>query len=126
MTTPTIIQFLHEIAQILLTRDGPKLQAYLVLEPPLAPLYQVLVTELQQNYPQGTEERLEAQCKALLPEYDEEQEELGGAWTAFVAFLVQYFAFLRDVDAGQLVETHDLLKGLLKYVPSASKGLGFG
>lgn len=116
MTTPTTIQFLQEIARILSTKDGPKLQAYLLLEPPLPPLYQVLVSELRQTYPPGTEERLEAQCKALLPEYDEEQEEVGGAWTAFVAFLVQYLAFLRDVDAGQLVETHDLLKALLKYV----------
>ena len=116
MTTPTTTQFLHEIAQILLAKDGAKLQAYLLLEPPLPPLYHVLVTELQQTYPPGTEDRLEAQCKAALPEYDEEKDEVGGAWTAFIAFLVQYFAFLRDVDAEQLVETHDLLKGLLKYV----------
>ena len=116
MTTPTTTHFLNEIAKILLTKDGPKLQAYLLLEPPLPPLYQVLLSEIQQAYPPGTEERLEAQCEALLPEYDEAQEESGGAWTAFVTFLVQYFTFLRDVDAGQLVETHDLLKALLKYV----------
>lgn len=116
MTSPTTTQFLHEIAQILHTKDGPNLQAYLLLEPPLPPLYQVLIAELQQAYPPGAEESLEARCKALLPEYDEEKEEAGGAWTAFVTFLVQYFAFLRDVDAGQLVETHDQLKGLLKYV----------
>ena len=52
-------------------------------------------------------------CKSLLPDYDEDKEE-GGAWTPFVSFLVQYFTFLRDVNAEQLVETHDALKGLLK------------
>lgn len=116
MTTPITTQFLQEIAQILYAKDGPKLQAYLLLEPPLPPLYQALISELQQAYPPGSEDALQAQCKALLSEYDEEQEDDGGAWTAFVTFLVQYFAFLRDVDPGQLVETHDMLKALLKYV----------
>ncbi|MCJ1364393.1 hypothetical protein MMC16_003503 [Acarospora aff. strigata] len=116
MSTPTIDLFLSEIAQILLTKDGSKLQSYLILEPPLPPQYTVLTTELRQSYPAGTEAQLEGKCKSLLPEYDEERVEgdgEGGSWTAFVTFLVSYFAFLRDVDAGRLVETHDQLKSLL-------------
>ncbi|KAI9877668.1 MAG: hypothetical protein M1830_003148 [Pleopsidium flavum] len=112
MATPTTENFLAEIAGILRENNGARLHDYLILEPPLPPLYNVIVSELRQAYPQGTEEKLEAKCKALLPEYDEERDE-GGSWTPFILFLVQYFTFLRDVSVEHLVETHDLLKGLL-------------
>jgi len=113
MATPTIENFLVEIAGILRENNGAKLQDYLILEPPLPPLYNIIVTELRQAYPQGAEDRLETKCKASLPEDDEEKDE-GGSWTPFILFLVQYFTFLRDVNVEHLVETHDLLKGLLK------------
>lgn len=113
MGTPTIESFLSEIAGILRDKNGAKLQDYLILEPPLPPLYGVIVNELRQVYPPGAEERLEAKCKATLSEYDEDGDE-GGSWTPFILFLVQYFTFLRDVNVEQLVETHDLLKALLK------------
>ncbi len=113
MAAPTIDQFLTEIASILRSKDGSKLQDYLILEPPLPPQYTVLVNELRQVYSGGSEGRLELKCKSLLPDYDEEMEG-GVAWTPFVSLLVQYFTFLRDVNVEQLVETHDMLKGLLK------------
>lgn len=119
-TTPTIDQFLSEIALILRAKDGAKLRDYLILEPPLPPLYEVIVAELRQAYSQpGAEERLEAKCRAGLPEYDDtaaaaaEKEEVV-AWPVFVSFLCQYFLFLRSVNPEQLVETHELLKALLK------------
>lgn len=115
MSTPTIDKFLGEVARILREKNGAQLQDYLILEPPLPPLYNIIVSELRQTFPASTQDALEAKCKALLPE-DEEGDE-GGSWTAFIAFLVQYFAFLRDVNVDHLVETHDMLKALLKYAP---------
>ncbi|KAL9118872.1 MAG: hypothetical protein Q9187_004572 [Circinaria calcarea] len=112
--TPTLDQFLGEISQILRDKDGAKLQDYLVLEPPLPPLYLTIVSELRQTFPTGNEDSLEAKCNKFLPQ-DEEGDQ-GGSWTAFISFLVQYFVFLRDVNPDQLVETHDMLKALLKLV----------
>lgn len=113
MSTPTLDKFLREVARILQQKNGVQLQNYLILEPPLPPLYNIIVNELRQTFPANKQDALEAKCKALLPE-DEEGDE-GGSWTAFISFLVQYFAFLRDVNVDQLVETHDMLKALLKY-----------
>ena len=110
----TIDKFLSDINQILRSKNGLKLQNYLVLEPPLPPLYNVIVQELRQNFPANKQGALEAKCKKSLPEYDE--GELGGSWTSFISFLVQYFVFLRDVNIEQLLETHDMLKSLLQFV----------
>ena len=110
----TIDQFLTEIANILRTKDGPKLCDYLVLEPPLPPLYNIIVTELRAIYGPSKQNALESQCKKLLPEDDE--GEAGGSWTAFISFLVQYFVFLRDVNVNHLLETYNMLKSLLKSV----------
>ena len=111
----TIDQFLSEINQILRSKNGQKLGDYLVLEPPLPPLYGVIVNELRGNFPASKQDALEAQCKKRLPEY--EDGEVGGSWTNFISFLVQYFVFLRDVNVEQLLETHDMLKLLLQFVP---------
>ncbi|MCJ1284655.1 hypothetical protein MMC26_003990 [Xylographa opegraphella] len=108
----TIDQFLSEINQILRSKNGPKLCDYLVLEPPLPPLYNVIVNELRQNFPISKQDALEAQCRKRLPEYDE--GDVGGSWRSFISFLVQYFVFLRDVNVEQLLETHDILKALLQ------------
>ena len=112
MPTPTTDQFLAEIAIILREKNGARLEAYLIVEPPLPPLYNAIVSELQQSFPIGSQDRLEAKCAKALPEDHEGAE--GGSWTALNSFLVQYLSFLRDVSIDQLVETHDLLKALLK------------
>ena len=111
MSTPTLDQFLPGIAQILRTRDGPKLQDFLAIEPPLPPIYHTLANELRQSFPQDQSKALEQKCEASLPQSDGDQP---GAWPAFVSFLVQYFLFLRDVNPEQLVETHEKLKALLR------------
>ena len=113
MSTPTIDQFLEEIAHILQAKDGLKLQQYLVIEPPLPPIYSALVNELRRFYPEVSQDQLEKRCSNMLPE--DEEGAVGGSWPAFISFLVQYFAFIRDVNPDQLVETHDMLKSLLKY-----------
>ena len=112
----TIDAFLSELNQILREKNGAKLQDYLVIEPPFATVYRAMVAELRQNFPTENQDSLEAKCKKLLPEDDESGP--GGSWTAFISFLVQYFAFIRDVNVEHLVETHDMLKALLKSAPN--------
>lgn len=112
MSSPTIDKFLGEIARILREKNGNQLQDFLLLEPPLPPLYNLIVTELRQSFPAGSQDALEAKCKSFLPESEEGDD--GGSWLSFISFTLKYFAFLRDVDVNDLVETHDMLKGLLK------------
>ncbi|MCJ1249300.1 hypothetical protein MMC30_006523 [Trapelia coarctata] len=107
----TIDAFLTELNQILRAKNGAKLQDYLVIEPPFSSVYSAMVAELRQNFPSENQDALEVKCKQLLPEDDESGA--GGSWTAFISFLVQYFAFIRDVNVDHLMETHDMLKALL-------------
>lgn len=117
MSPPTIDKFLGEIIKILLARNGTQLQQYLIIEPPLPPLYDQIVGELKQVYPASSQAALEAKCKSFIPERDE--DEPGGSRIPFISFMVKYFAFLRDVNVDNLVETHDMLKALLKCVSRA-------
>lgn len=114
MSTPTIDKFLGEIARILREHNGSQLQDYMVLEPPLPRLYNQIVTELKQIYPEFQQARLEKKVNDFIPEYEERDD--GGSNTSFITFVIKYFTFLRDVNVNQLVETHDMLKSLLKSV----------
>ena len=112
MASPTLDRFLGEIARILVAKNGGELQDYLLLEPPYPPLYQAIVSELQQVFPKGRDDALENKCKSLLPE--DEEGERGGTWSPFNTFIMQYFNFIRDVNPQQLVQTYEQLKSLLK------------
>ena len=114
MSPPTLDQFLGEIAGIIKEKNGTQLQEYLIYEPPLPPLYNKIVSEIKQFYPLSSQKALENKCISFIPEYDEGDE--GGSRTSFVMFMVKYFAFLRDLNIENLIETHDLLKALLKCV----------
>lgn len=114
MSPPTLDQFLGEIAGIIKEKNGTQLQEYLIYEPPLPPLYNKIVSEIKQFYPTNSQKALENKCISFIPEYDEGDD--GGSRTSFVMFMVKYFTFLRDVNVDNLIETHDLLKALLKYV----------
>lgn len=120
MASSTIDKFLEEVRGILREKDGNKLQDVMLLEPPLPPSYHLLIGELRQSFPPGDEEDdvLGAKCASLLPEYDADADEQdgGGSSPAFTTFAAKYFEFLRDVDVDALVETHDMLKNLLKFV----------
>lgn len=117
MSPPTLDQFLGEIAGIIKEKNGAQLQQYLIYEPPLPPLYNKIVSEIKQFYPSTSEKALENKCISFIPEYDDGDD--GGSRTSFVMFMVKYFAFLRDVNVDNLIETHDLLKALLKCVTLA-------
>lgn len=111
MSSPTLDQFLKEIGTILRAKDGARLQDVLVLEPPFAPIYETLINEVRQNFPENKQNLLEQKCDRTLPKED---GTTGGSWPSFITFLVQYFVFIRDVDVSDLVRTHEDLKALLK------------
>ena len=121
MSPPTLDQFLAEIAEIIKKKNGVQLQEYLIYEPPLPPLYNKIVMEVKQFYPPNSQKALENKCISFIPEYEEGED--SGSRTSFVMFLVKYFAFLRDVNTDNLIETHDLLKALLKCVVSSRPGI---
>lgn len=112
MVTETIDRFLGEIARIVKEKDGAGLQQYLVIEPPLPPLYGQIVMELKQTFPIFNEGALEKKCIEFIPDYEEGED--GGSRISFISFLVKYFVFLRDVDSNNLIQTHSMLKALLK------------
>ncbi|KAL9632198.1 MAG: hypothetical protein Q9164_005471 [Protoblastenia rupestris] len=114
MSPPTIDKFLGEIARIIQEKNGGQLQDFLIIEPPLPPLYNQIVSELRQAYPPSSQDALENKCKSFITEYDEGED--GGSRASFITFMVKYFTFLRDVNVENLVNTHDMLKALLKYV----------
>ena len=113
MVCPTIDQFLSEIASLLKDKNGEKLRDYLLIEPPLPRLYNVIISELKQYFPRSIDPGiLEKKCRDFIPEYEEGED--GSSLLSFITFVVKYFVFLRDVNVDQLVETHDMLKTLLK------------
>lgn len=122
MAFSTIDNFLEEVRGLLHERDGIKLQDVMLLEPPLPPSYRLLVGELRVLFPEGSEDALLAKCASFLPEFDADYEDRDGGG-AFASFAVKYFAFLRDVDVDDLVETHDMLKNLLKFVKRKAQPL---
>lgn len=108
--TPVLDEFLRSVAELIQTRDGAKLQDYLQLEPPLSDIYQRMIHELRQRYPgpQGDNELLQ-RCENLVP-----HTKGSSSWSAFPTFMKLYFAFIRDVNLENLLETYNLLKSLLK------------
>lgn len=108
--TPTLDNFLAEIASIVQSRNGQKLQDFLQLEPPLSQIYQTLVQELRGRYPAGRDSDLDTRCDALVPK---DPSDGMSVWSAFPVFMKQYFTFLRDLNIENLLETYNMLKALL-------------
>ncbi|KAL4916180.1 hypothetical protein BDW62DRAFT_186956 [Aspergillus aurantiobrunneus] len=116
-------RFLTSLAEIVRDRDGAKLQDFLQIEPPLPDAYGQMVNELRQQYPNGSpkEADLLRRCEGLVP-----KSKGGSSWTAFPTFLKLYFSFLRDVNVENLLETYDMLKGLLNQCVMALGDSQFG
>jgi hypothetical protein len=108
--TPILDQFLRSVTDLVQNRDGAKLQDFLQIEPPLSDIYQQMIQELRQRYPSphGDNELLQ-RCEGLVP-----RTTGTSSWTAFPTFMKLYFAFLRDVNVDNLLETYNRLRGLLK------------
>ena len=118
MASPTLNKFLGEVARLMKEKNGAQIQNYLHYEPPWPPLYEQMVTELRNAYPAVQQSNLANMCSEKLPA--EEEGDGGGSFTSFVSFLAGYFAFIRDVDISQLLDTHDRLKALLGLVRDSS------
>jgi hypothetical protein len=101
--------FLAGIADLVKSRDGAKLQDFLQIEPPLPDIYRQMVDDLRQHYPAERDAELQRRCEGLVP-----RTRGGSSWSAFPTFMRLYFAFLRDVNVDNLLETYKILKGLLK------------
>ncbi|KAL4926399.1 uncharacterized protein BDV17DRAFT_283340 [Aspergillus undulatus] len=116
-------RFLTSLAEIVRDRDGAKFQDFLQIEPPLPQVYSEMVNELRQKYPNGSpkEADLLRKCEVLVP-----KSKGGSAWTAFPTFMKLYFSFLRDVNVENLLETYDMLKGLLNQCVIALGDSQFG
>lgn len=108
--TPVLDRFLSGLAELVRNRDGAQLQDFLQIEPPLSEIYQQMVEELRQRYPNGSQKEVDLlrRCEALVP-----RSKVGSSWTAFPTFMKLYFTFLRDVNVENLLETYNLLKGLV-------------
>ncbi|KAK7516019.1 uncharacterized protein IWZ02DRAFT_458186 [Phyllosticta citriasiana] len=126
--TQTADKFLHEVGNILKTKDGERLQDYLVFEPQggtYPPIYTQMIGEIRESFPRGTEDALEEKCSRALPELLELED--GSSWSAFIRFIAQYFCFLRDLDVQNLatkqMEAYNLLSELVQKCTSA---LGHG
>ena len=113
-STPVLDKFLEETNNILIDKNGEKLQSYLVIEPPFNDLYNTMITQIRQVFPKGSEDALEEKCNRKLTAAQEDSD--GSSWAAFVKFIANYFVFIRDVDAGNLLDTYNLLSELQQYV----------
>lgn len=111
-TTQTLDRFLSEISRLLRQKDGIQLQQYLIIEPPFSQQYQQIIQELRNAFPKSNEEALEQKCSNALPEAREGEDD--APWTAFLKFVVQYFAFIRDVDTNSLLDTFTILSELVQ------------
>lgn len=107
--SPVLDRFLSSIADLVRQRDGAKLQDFLQLEPPLPDVYQQMADELRQQYPTPKDSELQRRCEGLIP-----RSKGSIPWIAFPTFIKLYFTFLRDVNVENLLETYNMLKGLLK------------
>lgn len=112
--TAVIDHFLDAITDLLKAKDGAKLQDFLQIEPPLPPIYNELIASLRQTYPATdgrSDGRLQEKCEDMLKGCEPEI-----SWLAFPMLMKLYLIFMRDVNVDNLLETYDLLRGLLKYV----------
>lgn len=108
--TPVLHRFLSDVADLVRDHNGAKLQDFLQIEPPLPPIYSQMVDELRRFYPSGQhgDAELLRRCEGLVP-----RPKGGSSWIAFPTFMKLYLSFLRDVNVDNLLETYNLLKGLL-------------
>ncbi|WPH00172.1 Hypothetical protein R9X50_00299500 [Acrodontium crateriforme] len=122
MATPTISQFLTGIDGFVSSRNATELADYLTLEPPFGDIYHKMIAELRQAYPAHRGEELEQMCGQALKTARSE------SWNAFIKFMAQYLAYLRDVssDADQYLATYESLSELLQRANSALANVELG
>lgn len=122
MAPPTISQFLTGIDGFVSSRNATELADYLTLEPPFGETYHKMIGELRQAYPANRGDELEQMCGQLLKTARNE------SWNAFIKFMAQYLAYLRDVssDADRYLATYESLSELLQRANSALANVELG
>lgn len=104
MSPPRIDEFLRDLVKVLLAKDGAGLQQAFILEPPLPPFYNAVVSELKQVYPATSQALLEKKVGSFIPERDEDNP--GASRAPFISFVVKYFSFIRCVASNVLRTRH--------------------
>ncbi|KAK1063061.1 hypothetical protein LTR74_009752 [Friedmanniomyces endolithicus] len=119
MTTPLLGQFLVQVNGFVQARNETGLADWIALEPPFNEQYGAMIREIQNTYPRGSEEALEKRCSSALKAAVEGDD--GSPWTAFIKFMAQYLAYLRDVsaDVNRYLDTYALLSELQQRANSA-------
>lgn len=110
--TQTCDRFLAEVSRLLREKNAAQLQEYLIIEPPYPEQYVIIQREVRNAFPKGKEDALLNKCTTALPEARNGEDD--ATWTAFINFMVQYFAFLRDVNVENLLDTYDHLAELVQ------------
>ncbi|CAG8983283.1 hypothetical protein HYALB_00002720 [Hymenoscyphus albidus] len=104
-------EFLKSISSFLRSKDANQLQLYFRVEPPLPDHFAQLSQELKTSYRDSS--LLEKQIERLIPENDNGGPDEGDVWPGFLAFMKEYLEFWRDVDFGDLLETHSQLTSVV-------------
>jgi len=108
-------EFLKEVLDFIRTKNASKLQLWLRVEPPLPDIYFQLAQLLKAEY--RNDSALDKHVTKLLPESDTTNANEGDVWPGFQGFMKEYLLFWRDVDFGDLLETHTQLATVAKYAP---------
>lgn len=119
MATPMLDQFLGQMSRLIASKDSSELAAFLIIEPPYADSYNIVIGELRRSHPKGgnNDSALEAKCEdKLLAIRSGSDGALGysSGWTTFARFIVVYLCFLRDVNVQDLLTTYNLMSDLLE------------
>jgi hypothetical protein len=99
--------------------DAEQLRQIVLIEPPFPPDHEQLIQSLQENWPDDDDEaddQLEELIKRVVPETAESEDDDGRpiqSWSSMVTFLIDWMAFLRDVDPNNLLEVYEALSDLL-------------
>jgi hypothetical protein len=100
--------------------NAHQISAIVIIEPPFPADHEELIQSLRNNYPEDDEdadERLEQLIKRVVTETAESEDADGRpvqSWSAMVTFLIEWMAFLRDVDPNNLLEVYQRLSELLQ------------
>lgn len=105
-------EFLKSISSFLRSKDAAQLQLYFRVEPPLPDHFTQLSQELKDSYRDSS--KLEKHIERLIPENDNGGPDEGDVWPGFLAFMKEYLEFWRDVNFGDLLETHSQLSSVVK------------
>jgi hypothetical protein len=103
--------FLSSILKFVRAQDATSLQDYLRVEPPLPDNYAQMAKELQRF--QNTTQ-IETFVTTSLPEKPANSGGDGDVWPGFIAFMVDYLDFWRNVNFEDLLNTHAQLNQLVK------------